>query len=85
MPSKHQKTLAAIFAKPTRANIHYRDVEAMLVWLGAEVVVSRSGSRVFLELNGEGHSYHRPHPGKELSRETVRDLRDFLSSAGMEP
>jgi hypothetical protein len=41
---KHQKTLEAIFEKPERANILWRDVEALLIALGAEITEG-NGSR----------------------------------------
>lgn len=85
MPSKHQKTLEAVFAEPVRANIHYRDLEGMFAWLGAEVYPNRQGSRVAIVLNGRKYSYHRPHPENEIGRKTVKDVRDFLILAGVEP
>ncbi len=37
MNAWHRKTLEAIFARPERADIAWRDVESLLVALGAEV------------------------------------------------
>nr|VFK56461.1 MAG: hypothetical protein BECKTUN1418F_GA0071002_10887 [Candidatus Kentron sp. TUN]VFK62769.1 MAG: hypothetical protein BECKTUN1418E_GA0071001_10868 [Candidatus Kentron sp. TUN] len=37
MKRRHGKTLAAIFAHPTPANIHWHDIEALLESLGAEI------------------------------------------------
>jgi hypothetical protein len=51
MKRKHQKTLEAIFARPTSANIQWRDIEALFVELGAEVS-EREGSRVAVVLFG---------------------------------
>jgi hypothetical protein len=42
---KHRRTLAAVFAEPTRANVAWKDVEALLATLGAELTEG-SGSRV---------------------------------------
>ena len=52
MPMKrtHQKTIDAVFAHPTSANIAWKDIEALLVGLGAEVS-EREGSRVAKCLN----------------------------------
>lgn len=83
--SKHRKTLESVFADPLRTNIHYRDLEGMFAALGAEVYPNRAGSRVAVVLNGRKYSYHRPHPETELGRRTVKDVRDFLTAAGIEP
>ncbi len=37
MAKKQPKTLAAIFADPVRSNIPWRDIEALLQALGAEI------------------------------------------------
>jgi len=34
---KHQRTLELIFARPTSANVQWRDIEALFVKLGAEI------------------------------------------------
>jgi hypothetical protein len=82
--SKHRKTLEAIFSDPVRSNIHYKDLEGMFVGLGAEVYPNRAGSRVAIVLNERKYSYHRPHPENEIGRKTVKDVRDFLTAAGVE-
>ena len=38
---KHQKTLEAVFADPTRANLAWRDIEAMLAHCGEELSEGR--------------------------------------------
>lgn len=35
LSSRHRATLAAIFVQPTRANLRYRDVETLLLAVGA--------------------------------------------------
>jgi hypothetical protein len=52
MKRRHAKTPAAIFAHPTSANIQWRDVEALLKALGAEID-EREGSRVAVIMFGE--------------------------------
>ncbi len=52
MHSRHRKTLAAIFARPTSASIVFTDIEALIKALGGSVS-EREGSRVRIELNGE--------------------------------
>ncbi len=61
MTRKQRKVLEAIFADPVRANINWRDVESLLVALGAELSEGR-GSRLRVALNGVREVFHRPHP-----------------------
>ena len=84
MQDKHRKTLEAIFEVPERANIPWRDVEALLVALGAEVSEGR-GSRVRVALNDVRAVFHRPHPRKEADKGTVKSVRRFLQEAGITP
>jgi hypothetical protein len=80
----NEKILSGIFAHPVRANIAWHDVESLLIALGAELTEGR-GSRVRVALNGIRAVFHRPHPGNEVGKPTVRSLRDFLSEAGIHP
>jgi len=82
--SKHQKTLEAIFEKPERANILWRDVEALLIALGAEIT-DGNGSRRRVVLNGVRAVFHRPHPRKETDKGAVKSVRRFLEAAGVKP
>ena len=84
MDSRHVKTLTAIFEKPERANIAWRDIEALFIALGAEVTEG-SGSRVRVALNATRAVFHRPHPRKEASKAMVKSIRRFLEAAGVKP
>jgi GNAT superfamily N-acetyltransferase len=84
MNRKHEALLAAIFEDPVRANIEWREVESLLVSLGAEITQGR-GSRVRIALGGARTVVHRPHPRKEVGKLMVRDLRDWLRAAGIAP
>jgi len=81
---KHHDTREAVFADPIRANIKWADVEAMLVYFGAEKTEG-AGSRVRFALNGVRAVFHRPHPRKEAGKLTVKDVRRFLTEAGLAP
>jgi hypothetical protein len=81
---KQSGTLEGLFADPVRANIDWHDVESLLLTLGAELAEGR-GSRVRVALNGIRAVFHRPHPGNEVGKPTVRSLRDFLIEAGIRP
>jgi HicA toxin of bacterial toxin-antitoxin, len=82
--SKHRKTLAAIFARPTSAAIVFSDIEALIRALGGSIA-EREGSRVKIELAGEQWRCHRPHPGKEAKRYQVEEARELLVRAGVKP
>ena len=67
MKGKHRKILEAIFTRPTKANIKFRDIETLILALGGEIREG-NGSRVALELFGTREYAHRPHPGKEAKK-----------------
>ena len=82
--SKHDKTLAAIFAEPTRAHVKWKDVEALLKFHGAEVSEGQ-GSRVRVSLHEIRAVFHRPHPRPDIDKGALRSMRRFLSEAGVTP
>ena len=84
MESRYRKTLQAIFEKPERANIAWRDIEGLLAFLGAEISEG-NGSRVRVALNGVRAVFHRPHPRKEANKGAVKSVRRFLETAGVKP
>jgi hypothetical protein len=84
MNKKQERVLSAVFDEPVRSNIDWRDVEALLIALGAEITQGR-GSRVRVALNGVRAVFHEPHPEKEVGKGMVRALREFLTSAGVVP
>jgi hypothetical protein len=77
MKAKHRKTLEALFATPTRANITFSDIERLIFALGGEVRAG-AGSRVVFELKGKRVYLHRPHPGREAKKYQVEEVREFL-------
>jgi hypothetical protein len=81
---KHRKSLEAIFEKPERANIAWRDIESLFIALGAEVSEG-SGSRVRVALKDVRAVFHRPHPRKETNKGAVKSVRRFLEAAGVKP
>jgi hypothetical protein len=82
MNKKHQKTLEQIFQNPVQASIAWRDIETMLIALGAEISEG-NGSRVRIALNGIRAVFHRPHPKKETDKGAVISMRRFLKEAGI--
>ena len=80
--NKHESTLDAVFAEPTRGNISWRDIEGLFEHLGADLSEGR-GSRVRVHLNGVRAVFHRPHPEKEAAKGAVKSVRRFLVNAGV--
>ena len=84
MNSRHRKTLEAVFSEPTKANIAWTDIEALLISVGC-TLKEGAGSRVTFSYGIETLSFHRPHPGKEAIRYQVRDARVLLDKVGVKP
>ena len=84
MKSKHQKTLEAIFAKPTTGTLEWLRVEALLIAVGCLVIEGR-GSRVRFVKGAAVATFHRPHPVKEAKPYQVEDARAFLELIGVKP
>ena len=84
MAFKHRKTLEEIFDVPVRPSIQWKDIEKMLIALGAEISEGK-GSRVRIALNDVRAVFHRPHPRKETDKGAVVSMRRFLTTAGVTP
>lgn len=84
MNKKHQKILIAIFKKPVQASVKWSDIEALLVYLGAEREEGR-GSRVRFLLHENEAIFHRPHPHKETDKGALVSVKKFLERAGVKP
>ena len=78
--AKYEKTLDHVFEHPAPANIKWRDIETMLVSLGA-VIEEGSGSRIRVRLNGVMTSFHRPHPQPDAKKGLVKSVKKFLIEA----
>ncbi len=84
MRSKHKSTLEAIFTKPVPSSIEWKDIESLLLFLGAEISEG-GGSRVRIKLNNIRAVFHRPHPRKEADKGSLASMRRFLENAGVKP
>jgi len=82
MNKKHQKIINQIYMNPVQAGIAWKDIEALLKALGAEISEG-NGSRVRIALNGIRAVFHRPHPQKETDKGAVVSMRRFLKEAGI--
>jgi len=81
---KHEQLVRSIFREPPSGNIHWREVESLLHHLGA-TVVSLSGARLRVKLNGIEGILHRPHHSNVLDRQGLRHVREFLAHARVTP
>ncbi|MYA37792.1 MAG: type II toxin-antitoxin system HicA family toxin [Gammaproteobacteria bacterium] len=84
MKRRHQRTLDAIFRHPTSGNIRWRDIEMLLLELGAEIS-EREGSRKGVRLFGERRVFHRPHPQPTTDKGAVASIREWLRRNGVKP
>ncbi len=84
MKAKHKKVLNNIFDIPVKSNIQWKDIELLLIALGAEITEG-NGSRVRIALNGVRAVFHRPHPKKETDKGAIVSMKRFLKEAGVDP
>ncbi len=84
MSHKYSNLLRAIFHDPIPANIHWREIESLLHHVGAEIEPAH-GARFRVLLNGVEGFLHYPHHGSTCSKQEIKILREYLSSAGMSP
>ncbi len=84
MKRKFLRTLEAVFAHPTSANVQWRDIEGLFKELGAEIS-EREGSRVAVVLFGEVRIFHRPHPSPDTDKGAVTSIRKWLEQHGVQP
>jgi hypothetical protein len=84
MNAAQRKTLQAIFEIPTRADVRWRRIEALVRALGGEVTEGR-GSRIRFRIGDRVATFHGPHPSRETGKGTLEDVRRFLENAGFEP
>lgn len=82
MSHKHLHLLQAIYHDPLSANIHWREIESLLVHLGAEVEAAH-GARFRVVLNRVEAFLHHPHNSSTCSKQEIKQIRDFLAHAGV--
>ena len=84
MKRKSLKTLALIFMRPVSGSIKWRDIESLLLDLGAKVS-EREGSRIGVKLFDEVCVFHRPHPSPDTDKGAVESIRKWLNENGVQP
>jgi HicA toxin of bacterial toxin-antitoxin, len=84
MNAAQRKTLERIFETPTRADVRWAAIEALVKALDGEVTQGR-GSRVRFRLGDRLATFHGPHPKRVTGKATLEDVRRFLENAGVRP
>ena len=79
---RRKATLSKIFEEPVRSDIVWPDIENLIIALSGEKSEGK-GSRVRFTLNGVRAVFHRPHPKPTVDKGTVRSVRKFLETAGV--
>jgi hypothetical protein len=82
--NRHLGLLKAIFQEPVNANVHWREIEALLHHLGAKIEASH-GARFRVQLNQMEFILHHPHHSNEFSKHDIKQLREHLTQAGISP
>lgn len=82
MSHKHLNLLRTIFHDPISGNVHWREVESLLVHLGATVEPSH-GARFRIVLNRVEGFLHHPHHSNVCTKQDIKHLRDYLAQAGV--
>jgi hypothetical protein len=81
---QQKRTLARIFEQPTRADVRWADLASLLRSIGAQEHQGQ-GSRVRFVLDDSILNLHKPHPGSEMRRYAVEDVREWLAALGITP
>ena len=84
MNAKHKKILQLIFTRPISSTIAWKDIENLMVSLGAKIREGKGSAGAFI-LTNKVFPFHRPRPQKEAKRYQVDDLRKFLTEMGIMP
>lgn len=84
MNKKHLKTYNQIFMTPTKSDIKYTDVKALLESEGANYKKGKGSRRKFFFKQQILH-IHEPHPQKILPKYAVEAIREFLKNTGVKP
>ncbi|OQM73576.1 type II toxin-antitoxin system HicA family toxin [Manganibacter manganicus] len=84
MNAKHRRVLVTIFTDPVSGSIKWREIEAMLVAMGAGISEG-SGSRILVVMGKNRAVFHRPHPKPDTDKGAVKAVRRFLINAGIRP
>ena len=66
---------------PLPANLPWRDIESLLVHIGADIEEGK-GSAITVFLKNEEASFHRPHKRKEANKGAIVNALELLRRTG---
>ncbi len=84
MKRKHHTTLELIFKRPVSGGVKWRDIESLLVALGAKLEEAE-GSRITVRLFDSVRVFHRPHPSPDTDKGALTSIRKWLEDNGVTP
>ena len=84
MNRKHLRTLELVFTRPVSGGIKWRDIESLMISLGAEIS-EREGSRIGVRLFGDRRVFHRPHPSPDTDKGAIESIRKWFEENGVKP
>ena len=84
MNSKQDKTLKTILSQPTPKSLSWKEIESLLVNMGAEIS-SKGGSAITIKMGEYVEVVHRPHPEKEAKVYCVKKIKALLEKCGVKP
>jgi hypothetical protein len=82
--SRNVDVVAGIFAEPTRADVTWRSLKQLVTALGGTIQNGR-GSRRRIKIGTRRANLHEPHPGPNMAKGAVEDVREFLKGLGIKP
>ena len=82
MSKKHQKVLDSIYSDHPSSNIHWREIESLMLHLGAEIREGTGATTVII-LNGQEFPVHHGKHNATIGKSTLHQLKKFLISVGI--
>ncbi len=82
MSKKHQKVLSSIFSHHLSSNLHWKEIESLLIYLGAEFRES-TGASMVITLNTHEFTMHRGNHNSTMSKKSLHKLKKFLELANI--
>ena len=82
MSKKHLKVLSAIFSDHPSSNIHWKEIESLLKYLGAEFREGTGASKVAI-IEGKEFTLHRGGHGSTIAKHSLHELKKYLESVDL--
>jgi hypothetical protein len=84
LSGRHKATVVAIYDKPTRSDVSWASFASLVNALGG-TIKNGKGSRRRIKVGDRRANLHEPHPGPDMPKGAVEDVRDFLNLIGVRP